>query len=81
MGMEMIFLAVMSGLLGVIIAFIMIFVCSLLGIDILNNIWLLAIPVVLAVVLNIWFIELYHRHKKRKNLSNTSRTSQQQRPH
>ena len=61
----MVFLAVMSGLLGVIIAFIMIFVCSLLGIDILKNLWLLAIPVVLAVTLNIWFIELYHRHKKK----------------
>ena len=59
----MIFLAVMSGILGVIIALVMIFVCAHLGIDVTRNLWLLAIPVVLAIISNIWFIELYHKHK------------------
>lgn len=61
----MIFLAVVTGILGVIITFILIFVCQFFGIDMFNNIWLLAIPVVLAIALNIWFIELYHKYKKK----------------
>jgi len=65
MGLEMILLAVVSGIFGIIIAFIIIFVCSLLDIDIMNNFWLLAIPVFLAVILNICLIELYHKHKKK----------------
>jgi hypothetical protein len=65
MELEMIFLAVVTGILGVIITFILIFVCQFFGIDMLNNIWLLAIPVVLAIALNIWFIELYHKYKKK----------------
>jgi hypothetical protein len=66
MELEMIFLAVVTGILGVIITFILIFVCQYFDIDMLKNIWLLAIPVVLAVALNIWFIELYHKYKKKK---------------
>lgn len=65
MELEMIFLAVVTGILGVIITFILIFVCQFFGIDMFNNIWLLAIPVVLAIALNIWFIELYHKYKKK----------------
>ena len=37
------------------------------GINILGeNAWLLAIPAILAIVINITLIELYHKFKKKK---------------
>ena len=66
MELEMIFLAAITLLLGIIITFILVFVCQILGIDILKNLWLLAIPVVLSIVLNILFLELYRKYKRKK---------------
>jgi len=61
-----VYLAVGSGLLGVVLSFIVVFTCIHLGIDIFENLWVLAIPVTLAVLLNILFVELYHRYKKKQ---------------
>ena len=60
-----VYLAVGSLLLGVVLSFIVVFTCVYLGIDIFENLWVLVIPVTLAVLLNILFIELYHRYKKK----------------
>jgi len=58
-----IYLAVGSGLLGVILTFVMLVICQYFKIDLYKNIWLLMIPLLLAVSLNICFIELYHKFK------------------
>jgi len=54
-----------SLVLGIVIAFIVVFACQDLGIDIDKNLWILAIPVILAILLNIGFIELYRKYKKK----------------
>jgi hypothetical protein len=60
-----VYLAVGSLALGIIITFIMLFTCQFFGIDINSNLWMIAIPIILAIALNIWFIELYDRYRKR----------------
>jgi len=60
-----VYLAVGSLALGIIITFSMLFLCQFLGIDINGNLWLIAIPIILAIALNIWFIELYDRYRKK----------------
>jgi len=65
MSIEFIFMAAVSALLGVIITFLMIYACAALGIDMGENLWVIVIPVTLAILLNIFFIELYHRYKKK----------------
>jgi len=52
-------------LFGVVLSFVVVFACYLLGIDIFDNIWILAIPVILTVILNILMIEIYLRRKKK----------------
>jgi general stress protein CsbA len=65
MEIDILFLAIASLLVGVILAVIVVFASMFFGIDLFANLWLLAIPVILAVILNIVFIELYRRHKKK----------------
>jgi len=60
-----VYLAVGSLALGIIITFTMLFLCQFFGIDINMNLWLISIPIILAVALNIWFIELYDRYRKK----------------
>lgn len=60
-----IYLAVGCGFLGVLITYATLLVCIYFGIDISKNLWVIAIPIVLAVVLNILFIELYSRFNKK----------------
>jgi hypothetical protein len=59
-----VYLAVGSLALGIIITFIMLFICQVLAVDINRNLWLISIPIILAIALNIWFIELYDRYRK-----------------
>jgi len=67
MELEVIFLAVASLILGIVITFVVIFTCWFLGIDVFKNLWVLAIPVIASIILNICFIELYHKYKKKKS--------------
>lgn len=60
-----VYLAVGSLALGIIITFILLFICRFLGIDINMNLWLISIPIILAIALNILFIELYDRYRKK----------------
>jgi len=60
-----IYLAIASGIFGVILVFVLLFACQYFGIDIFKNWWLLALPVTLAVILNIILIELYRKYKKK----------------
>jgi hypothetical protein len=60
-----IYLAVASALLGMVITFTLLLVCQYFNIDLFIHWWLLAIPVVLAVSVNIVLIELYKKHRSR----------------
>jgi len=60
-----VYFAVGSIGLGIVITFIVIFICASLRVDISNNLWILAVPATLAILLNIVFIELYYKFKKK----------------
>jgi hypothetical protein len=62
---EYIYLAVGSGILGIIMTFVVVLVCRYLGIDMLKHLWVVAIPVILSLFLNVSFIELYRKNKKK----------------
>jgi len=63
--LEYIYLAVGSGISGIIITFVVILVSQYFGIDMLKHLWVVAIPVVLSLFLNVSFIELYRKYKKK----------------
>jgi len=60
-----VYLAVGSLALGILITLLMLYICQFFGIDINRNLWMIAIPIVLAIALNIWFIELYDRYRRK----------------
>lgn len=60
-----VYLAVGSLALGIIITLIMLFICQVFGVDLNKNLWVISIPIILAIALNIWFIELYDRYRKK----------------
>jgi hypothetical protein len=60
-----IYLAVGCGFIGIALTFIVVFGCQYLGIDISRNLWVIAIPITIAVALNITLIELYSKYKKK----------------
>lgn len=63
---DVIIIAVGCVVVGIIFAGIAISISVRLGINIWENFWILAIPAVLAITLNIIALELYHRFKKKK---------------
>jgi len=63
--LELIYLAVGCAALGVVLTFILVFACQHFGINIYSNLWLLLIPVTLSISLNICFIEVYRKYKKK----------------
>jgi hypothetical protein len=60
-----VYLAVGSLALGIIITFIMLFLCQAFAVDINKNLWMIGIPIILSIALNIWFIELYDRYRRK----------------
>ena len=60
-----IYLAVGSGIFGVIILIGLLFACQYLGVDLSQNWWLLAIPPFSAVALNVCLIELWGKYRKK----------------
>jgi len=66
MFMEYVYLAVGCVVVGVVLTFIVLGMCVRLGISIEENIWVLAIPAVLSLTLNITLLELYRKYKKKK---------------
>ncbi|MFC1954611.1 hypothetical protein ACFLVZ_02165 [Chloroflexota bacterium] len=63
---DYIIIAVSSLVVGVIITLILLGIVSRQGIDIFRNLWLLAVPAILALTLNIILLELYRNFRKRK---------------
>jgi len=58
-------LAIGCAALGILITVILIIVCQYFGIDLAQNLWLISLPIVIAIGLNIGFIELYDRFRKK----------------
>lgn len=58
-----VYLAVGCGLFGVVFTFVLMFACSYFGVDLGTNMWIIAIPITLAVMLNIVLIEVFSRKK------------------
>ena len=58
-------LAVGCALLGIVITVLVILACHYFRIDIPKNLWLVAIPVTLSLMLNVCFIELYLKYHKK----------------
>ena len=59
------YLAVGCIFLGILMTYVTIFICAYYGIDVSKNLWIMAIPLVVAVALNIFFIELHDRLRKK----------------
>jgi len=62
---EYVYLAVGCGLVGVVTTYAVLIVSAFLGIDIGKNLWVITIPIVLAVTLNILLIEIISRKRKK----------------
>ena len=62
---EYIFLAAGCVSLGIIITFIVLGACQYLSINIDEHWWVVAIPVVLSLIINIALVELYRKFRKR----------------
>jgi len=45
--------------------FVLLGVCSYYGIDLTKNLWLITLPIVIAIALNILSLELYDKFKKK----------------
>jgi hypothetical protein len=64
--LELIYFAVGCAALGVLFAFVLVFVLQYLRIDIYKHLWLLLVPLVLSIALNVLAIELYGKYKRKK---------------
>lgn len=67
MKIEYIFLAVASGMMGGIIIFFGILAALYFGINLLNNLWIIGLPVIVSILMNIFFIELYRKYKEKNH--------------
>jgi hypothetical protein len=63
--LELVYFAVGCAALGVILTFALVFVCQHFGINMYRSLWLLLIPVILSISLNICFLEVYRKYKKK----------------
>jgi hypothetical protein len=64
---EYIFLACGCVSLGIIITFVVLEVCQVTGFSIEHHWWVVAIPVVLSLLLNVIFVEVYRKlHAKKR---------------
>jgi hypothetical protein len=64
--LELIYFAVGCAALGVLFAFILVFALQYFSINIYKHLWLLLIPLVLSIALNVLAIELYGKYKSKK---------------
>ena len=63
---EYIFLASGCVVVGLVIILIGLAICQRLGINIDENLWVVAIPMVLSLILNVFLLELYRKYRKKK---------------
>lgn len=60
-----IYFAVGAMMIGLIATFAIIGVSAYYGIDLTRHIWITAVPVILAILCNILFIEIFRKHYKK----------------
>jgi hypothetical protein len=60
-----IYLASSCFALGIGILFLTLFICKYLNIDIFRNLWVLAIPLFLSLLINVFLIELFKKFKQK----------------
>ncbi|MFH1650666.1 MAG: hypothetical protein ABID87_00965 [Chloroflexota bacterium] len=63
---EIIYLAVGCGVLGVFLTFVMLFVSQYFQIDIFRHWWLLAVPMVVSVTVNVILLETFRRYRRKR---------------
>ena len=63
----LIFVALATGCagLGILMTFVLLMACRHFGIDLTQNLWLITLPIVIAIALNILYLELYDKFKKK----------------
>jgi hypothetical protein len=59
-----IYLATGCAVLGTVLVFATLFVCRYLAVDITKNYWVLVIPIILTLLLNILLVELVQRIRR-----------------
>ena len=64
--LELIYFAVGCAALGILFAVVLVIALQYLGIDVYKHLWLLLVPLVLSIALNILALELYGRYKRKK---------------
>ena len=52
---------------GVVITLLMLAVCQRLGVNIDENLWIVAIPAVLSLLLNVGILEIYQACRRKHN--------------
>ena len=62
---QYIFLAAGCVSAGVVITFIMLAVCQRLGVNIDQHLWVVAIPAVLSLFLNVGVLEIYQAYRRK----------------
>jgi hypothetical protein len=62
---QYIILAVGCVVAGIVITFVMLAVCQRLDVNIEQNLWVVAIPAVLSVLLNVGVLEIYHAYRRK----------------
>lgn len=60
-----IYLAVSCAMVGMVLVYALLLACQYFNIDLSAHWWLIALPVVLAVTLNVVLIELYRKYRKK----------------
>ena len=63
---EYIFLAVGCSVVGLVLTFIVLGVCVRLGISIEKNIWVVAVPAVFSIILNVSLLEIYRKYRRKR---------------
>ena len=58
-------MAIGCAALGILMTFVLLGVCNYYGIDLTKNLWLITLPIVIAIVLNILSLELYDKFRKK----------------
>jgi hypothetical protein len=64
--LELVYFAVGCAAMGILFTLILVISLQYLGINVYQHLWLLLIPAVLSISLNILAIELYSRYKRKK---------------
>ena len=52
--------------MGLVLTFIVLSLCVRLGISIEKNIWVVAVPAVFSIILNVSLLEIYRKYRRKR---------------